>query len=278
MSNPRVPQVYGLLEANETDPAVINCLVRCLNHTGIYSPALLLINTKEATPEYFSTRSIITAEYEISFSRISTCEAANNYTMEFEYYFYPRNARLDGAVIVCGVVHPYSQPACWGQSYAVINYNQVTTTSPPTTTGPPITTGFPTTTGSPTTIGSPTTTGSQTKSPSTTATPTATTTANPSIVTAPIQASNTTPLMIICIVLGILFGLAVITTVVIIVVLIHMMKAAKNQRRVHAFNSRESEAENLIPSSTESDSVSQREQDELHLIDISANSSLISTL
>ena len=126
------------LETNETHPAIINCHVQCLNHTGTYNPALLLVKTTEAMFESFRTRSENTVDYYISFRSISSCQAPN-YMMEFEYDFYARSARVDGAVIVCGVVHPHTQPECWGQSYAVITYNvdipTTTTMPPPTTTG-----------------------------------------------------------------------------------------------------------------------------------------------
>lgn len=132
MSGGYTKQVYSL-KANQTTPAEINCLVRCLNHSGIYSPALLVVKPKEAMFTSLRQRNRTTVDYSISYRSISTCQASNNYTMEFEYYVYAFSARLDDALFVCGVVHPHTAPPCWGQSYAVIDYNPFVPTTPPTT-------------------------------------------------------------------------------------------------------------------------------------------------
>ena len=61
--------------------------------------------------------------YEIHFRRISSCEAQNNYTMEFEYLIYSNSSDIDGAVLQCGVRSFINQARgpCLGQSIGIIN-------------------------------------------------------------------------------------------------------------------------------------------------------------
>ena len=238
-TNPQTPQVYGLV-ANET-----YCFVQCLNHAGTYNPALLLVNTMEATYEEFRTLDISIEEYEISFRHISTCEAANNYTMEFEYYFYPRSAQLDGAVIVCGVIHPHSQPPCWGQSYAVISYDvddPTTYTMPtsPTTTTTTTTainnTDLPTT--SPTTTGTthtPSSTGPSSTGPATSDPSTTDVTTSGIAVTNPATATNTITHIVVPIIVC-LFGILVAVSIAIIVMIqvSHKKRVVRSQVNPHS--------------------------------------------
>ena len=139
-----INQVY-VLEANETHPAIISCHVRCLNHTGDYNPALLLVQPEEAIFASFRSTSESTKDYAISFKSISSCKPANNYTMEFEYYIYARSAKVDDAVIVCGIVHPHTNPPCWGQSYVTVSIGHTSKHPPPPTTIEPTTSSTVTT-------------------------------------------------------------------------------------------------------------------------------------
>ena len=103
----------------------------CLNQQGIYNPAMSLIITSQE--RFTSVRGTSTRDdlYEILFSGISNCGAHNNYTMEFEYLIYSNSSKIDRAVLQCGVVYPFTNPPCWGQSYVIIRYDTelVTTTT-----------------------------------------------------------------------------------------------------------------------------------------------------
>ena len=81
------------LETNETHPAVVRCLVTCLNQRGTYGPAMALIITSQEQFEAVYYYSLITWTTDgvysrISLGNISYCEAQNNYTIEFEYLLY----------------------------------------------------------------------------------------------------------------------------------------------------------------------------------------------
>ena len=122
------------LNTNETHPAVVRCHVTCLNQQGVYNPAMALIITSQE--RFISVRgsNIISSGdglYEIYFRGISSCEAQNNYIMEFEYLIYSSSSDIDRAVVLCGVVHPFTSPPCWGQAYGIVRYdtNLATTTT-----------------------------------------------------------------------------------------------------------------------------------------------------
>ena len=126
-SNEGLPPRLSILDTNETHPAVVRCQVTCFNHSGVYNPAMALIITSEEQFISVPAGNISSRDayglYEIFFSGISSCEAHNNYTMEFEYLIYSNSFKIDRAVLQCGVIHPFTNPPCWGQSYGIIRYD-----------------------------------------------------------------------------------------------------------------------------------------------------------
>ena len=117
----------SILETNETHPATISCQVTCLDQHGIYFPAMTLIITSqeqliEARGSRFYSYAWDGLYSVIYFRHISSCEAQNNYTMEFEYLIYSNSSKIDRAVLQCGVVHSITNHPCWGLSYGIIRY------------------------------------------------------------------------------------------------------------------------------------------------------------
>ena len=77
-------------------------------------------------------------EIQFKFSVISSCEAQNNFTMEFEYLIYSNSSILDHTVLQCGVVclsfiNPGHPIEIWGHSYGIIQYTMPSNTELATT-------------------------------------------------------------------------------------------------------------------------------------------------
>ena len=126
-----IPLLVSVLETNETHPAVVRCHVTCLNQQGIYRPAMALIitNQERFISVHGSSVSSIDGLYEIRHGNVSYCEAQNNYTMEFEYLIYSNSSLINHAIVACGVVHLFTNPPCWGQSYGIIRYTELSPTT-----------------------------------------------------------------------------------------------------------------------------------------------------
>ena len=126
-----IPLLLSMFETNETHPAVVRCHVICLNQQGTYSPAMALIITSQERfiSVYGSSVSSRDGLYEIHHGNVSFCEAQNNYTMEFEYLIYSNSSLINHAIVACGVVHPFTNPPCWGQSYGIIRYTELAATT-----------------------------------------------------------------------------------------------------------------------------------------------------
>ena len=138
-----IPHLLLSFNINGTHPALVRCHVTCLNQQGVYNPAMVLIITSQERFTIIpgSNTSSRDGLYEIYFRGISSCEAQNNYTMEFEYLIYSNSSDINRAVLQCGVVHPHTNPPCWGSSYGIIRYyGTMTTTAAATTILPPPTT------------------------------------------------------------------------------------------------------------------------------------------
>ena len=126
-------------DINETHPAVVRCLVSCLDRQRIYYPAMALIITSQELfvsvrgPYISSSRDGL---YEIHYRNVSSCEAQNNYTMEFEYLIYSNSSIIDRALAICGAIIYFTPfinySLCWGQLFGIIRYNN----SKPITTTP----------------------------------------------------------------------------------------------------------------------------------------------
>ena len=125
-------------------PAVVHCRVTCHDPGGTYSEAMGIILTEFGT--FAQTRGGDTEDglYNITFDNIQNCTPSNNYTMEFQYYFYPLSVKMNRSALTCGIVYtsPQIQPPCWGQSYLIINYTS--TAVSPSTSIPPSHTASPT--------------------------------------------------------------------------------------------------------------------------------------
>ena len=135
------------LYTNETHPAVVRCQVTCLNHLRFYNPVMTLIITSEEPARFrrILAMNISSGDglYEILFNLISTCEAHNNYTMEFEYLIYSSNSNIDRTILQCGVsIFSFTNSnvpvLCWGQTHGTIQYDtnsdtKVIATTLPTT-------------------------------------------------------------------------------------------------------------------------------------------------
>ena len=120
------------MDTNATNPAVVRCLVSCLDRQRIYYPAMALIITSQELfvsvrgPYISSSRDGL---YEIHYRNVSSCEAQNNYTMEFEYLLYSNSSSINRAVVICGVIQFSIHTPCWGQSYGIIRYNSKSATT-----------------------------------------------------------------------------------------------------------------------------------------------------
>ena len=131
-----------ILYTNETHPAVVRCQVTCLNHSRFYSPAMALVITSKEQFRIIPAGNISSWDglYDIHFNGTSSCEAHNNYTMEFEYHIYSNSSNIDRTVLQCGVHtnHFSNRPAynilCLGQLYGIIRYDNYETM--PTTSSP----------------------------------------------------------------------------------------------------------------------------------------------
>jgi hypothetical protein len=213
------------LEANENHSATINCHVDCYDNE-IYNPILLLINAKDANPlEIPAATYTNKTDYRAVLTRFNNCNASNNYT-DYEYDIYLLGDRLDDVVIACGLDRLGNN--CWGQTFAVVNYNAdnpVTNTMSPC----PRTTDEPSTTNSTATDDQSTTaTGEQSStateeqssaSPSTTSTITAEISSN---VNLPVQTVAS-----IVVILAVSLIITAITAIVIIAVLSSRLRELK---------------------------------------------------
>ena len=126
------PFHLSILEINDVHPAVVRCHVTCLNQSGAqdYNPAMALIITSQE--QFVSVRGPHVSSwdglYHIVYGNRNSCEAQNNYTMEFEYLIYSRSSKIDRSVVTCGVTLPTPPYMCWGQSYGLIRESAPTTT------------------------------------------------------------------------------------------------------------------------------------------------------
>ena len=133
------------LDVNETHPAVVRCQVTCVNQQGLYHPAMVLIITsqEEFIPIFHYLDGVTDAYsrdglyFEIQYKNISSCEAQNNYTMEFEYLIYSNTSKIDRSVVTCGIIfraHPYqTNDVRWGNMFGVVRYRgpELVSTVPP---------------------------------------------------------------------------------------------------------------------------------------------------
>ena len=113
-----------LLDANESNPAVIRCNITCHDTQGWYNPAMrLMITARDGIFKHLNgmNRSI-DGLYEIVYRTIMFCDGENN-LLQFEYLVFPKSREMDRALITCGVVYPPTQPPCWGQDFVVIRYS-----------------------------------------------------------------------------------------------------------------------------------------------------------
>ena len=119
-----LPYRVSTFNINGTHPAVVRCRVTCLNHQGSYIPVMALNIASLEDYEIIPGASIYRhwdGLYEIHVRGISFCEEQNN-TTEIEYLIYSNSSDIDGAVLQCGVIHPPTNPPCWGQSIGIINF------------------------------------------------------------------------------------------------------------------------------------------------------------